>query len=71
MAEKWFTVEAVAALGGFKSVMSVYRRIWSGELEALDIRPRGGKKAQYRITESAWAQYARDHGIRTPERRAA
>jgi len=77
MAETWLTVkQAAPAFGG--GIMRVYRRIWSGELPAVDISPRNPKpnakrkpKPDYRIAESALDEYFRSRTIVHPEVRTA
>lgn len=74
--EKWLTVQQAApAFGG--GIMRVYRRIWSGELPAVDLSPREPKpkdkrhKPDYRIAESAIEQYFTSRLITMPSRRAS
>lgn len=51
--------------------LSVYRRIWSGELVAEDLRQKTAKKATYRVCESELAAYLDRQRIAHPTVRAA
>lgn len=65
MAEKLLTVKAAAERLG-AGVLVVYRRIWSGEIEAVDISQPGAKRMAYRVTESAIDRYIASHRINVP-----
>lgn len=66
MADRWLSVSEAAPLFG-GGVMRVYRRIWSGELEATNVAIEGDKP-QYRVRESAIAKYFESRIIRAPKR---
>lgn len=69
---KWLTVKEVAErFGSGTHIMTVYRRIWAGELAASDVRPKGSRKPEYRVAESALQQYFADRAIKMPARRVA
>lgn len=65
------TVKQAADALGFKDGLAVYRRIWSGELDASDIRRTGAKRAAYRITEASIEAYLERTKISHPKVRAA
>lgn len=54
-----------------RGVMAVYRRIWAGQIEAVDMRLPGASKARYQIRESALTAYLDRNTIRQPARRVA
>lgn len=65
MAEQMLTVkEAAKRLGA--GVLVVYRRIWSGEIEAIDISRPGAKRMAYRVPESAIDRYIKARYIKIP-----
>lgn len=64
-AEQMLTVKAAAARLG-AGVLVVYRRIWSGEIEAVDISQPGAKRMAYRVPESALDRYISAHRINIP-----
>jgi excisionase family DNA binding protein len=55
-AEHMHTVQEAAVLLSTHP-MTVYRRIWSNELAAVDIAPQGSKRARLRVPDSALAAY--------------
>lgn len=70
MPERRLTVKQVAEQLG-TGVLSVYRRIWSGEIPAVDLRQPGKGKPTYRVAQSAVDAYLAAHAINQPTRRAA
>lgn len=70
MADKLLDVKDVADHLG-KGVMAVYRRIWAGQIEAVDTRLPGASKPRYQIRESAFAAYLERNTIQHPTRRVA
>lgn len=55
-AEQMLTVKRVAARLDV-SELTVYRRIWAGEIRWTDTAPRGAKRRSIRVSESALAEY--------------
>lgn len=64
-AERWLTVAEAAERIGMKP-LSVYRRIWAGEIKAADMRMRGSDKASYRVAESALQKYLTERVLEHP-----
>lgn len=63
--DRWLKIREAGERTGLGR-MTLYRAIQSGDLKASDIRPRGAKKATYRIAESAIEDYMRRHLIQLP-----
>lgn len=61
--------EAAAHFGG--GVMRVYRRIYAGDLKAIDIRLPGSDKPLYRIAESEIDRYFAARNMKPPPSRTA
>lgn len=70
MADRWLTIKQAAEVFG-GSPMCVYRRIWSGELEASDVSLKATKQPRYRVRESAITKYFESRRLTVPARRAS
>lgn len=70
MPEHRLTVKQVAEQLG-TGVLTVYRRIWAGEIEAIDMRMSTGERPTYRVNQSALDAYLQQRQIIKPLRRVA
>lgn len=70
MADELLTVNQAAEILGRKR-MAIFRRIWAGQIEAINVALPTASRPIYRIRRAALDAYLQRNTIRQPERRVA
>lgn len=68
MTDRWLTIKQAAEYFG-GSPMRVYRRIWSGDLEASDVSINATKQPRYAVRESSITKYFESRRLAVPAAR--